>query len=206
MTAITTKIILDQVFTRVRDNSATLRVKMLGWLNSAMREVWAERAWIFLEKTVDLPISGGSITLPADFGDETFIRIGDSFVFTTGDKLTPSDAARYDVAGGDPAGYTSDGTYITFHPAATGIVSLSYVAKVPDDGYQDGTGATIFPMEFLGLFERAMLEAYYEYDVDTDRLPNGIRLNQEGLRRMKKLDNSRKPLPQLNNRGLVRAS
>lgn len=204
MAALTTKAVLDRVFNRVKDNSPSLRVKMTDWLNSAMQDAWAERSWLFLEKKVDLLITAGSITLPADFGDEIFIRIGNSFIFTTGDNLTPSDAVRWDVAGGDPQGYTTDDTALTFHPAVSGTATLTYTAKVPDVGYTDGTDATIFPREFLPLFERALLEAFYEYDVDTDRLPNGIRLNAEEMRRMKKLDNSRRPLPQLSTRGYVR--
>ena len=204
MAALTTKAVLDRVFNRVKDNSPSLRVKMTDWLNSAMQSAWAERSWLFLEKKVDIAIVAGSITLPADFGDEIFIRIGNSFIFTTGDNLTPADAVRWDVAGGDPQGYTTDDTLLTFHPAVSGTATLTYTAKVPDVGYTDGTDDTIFPREFLPLFERALLEAFYEYDVDTDRLPNGIRLNTEEMRRMKKLDNGRRPLPQLSTRGYVR--
>jgi len=201
---LTTQAVLDRVFTRIKDNSSTLRVKMLGWLDSAMRDAWSERAWIFLDKSVTLTLSGGSITLPADFGDETFLNVGDQYALTTGDKLTPTEALKADVRGGDVWGYTISSTAITLHPATTGTVTLYYTAKMPDAGYADDTTETIFPMEFLPLFERSLLAAFYEYDVDADRMPLGIQLDTEHLRKLKKLDNGRKPLPQLNNRGLVR--
>jgi len=201
---LTTQAVLDRVFTRIKDNSSTLRVKMLGWLDSAMRDAWSERAWIFLDKSVTLTLSGGSITLPADFGDETFLNVGDQYALTTGDKLTPTEALKADVRGGDVWGYTISSTAITLHPATTGTVTLYYTAKMPDAGYADDTTETIFPMEFLPLFERSLLAAFYEYDVDADRMPLGIELDTEHLRKLKKLDNGRKPLPLLNNRGLVR--
>jgi len=201
---LTTKAVLDRVFTRIKDNSSTLRVKMLGWLDSAMRDAWSERAWIFLEKSVSLTLVNGAITLPADFGDETFLNVDGRYTFTTGDKLTPTEALKADVRGGDVWGYTLSDTAITLHPATDGTVTLYYVAKMPDAGYADDTTETIFPMEFLPLFERSLLVAFYEYDVDADRLPTGIQLDAEHLRKLKKLDNSRKPLPQINNRGLVR--
>ena len=198
-----TKTVLDRVFTRIKDNSATLRVKMLGWLNSAMQDVVNERAWLFLDKTVTLSITAGTITLPADFGRETFIRVGD-YLFTIGDRLTPQDAAIADGHGGDPHGYTLDATTLTFHNTLTGTAKLTYTATFPALGYDDGITDTLFPAEFLPLFERYLLTCFYEYDVDADRLPVGLQVNAEQLRRMKKLDNQRKPLPQLNRKGLVR--
>jgi hypothetical protein len=201
---LTTTAVLDRAFTRIKDNSSALRVKMLGWLDSAMRDAWGERTWIFLEKSVVLTLVNGAITLPADFGDETFLNVGGLYALTTADKLTPTEALKADVRGGDVWGYTLSSTAITLHPATTGTVTLYYVAKMPDAGYADDSTETIFPMEFLPLFERSMLAAFYEYDVDADRLPTGVQLDAEHLRKLKKLDNSRKPLPQLNTYGLVR--
>jgi hypothetical protein len=198
-----TKTVLDRVFTRIKDNSSTLRVKMLGWLNSVMQDVVNERAWLFLDKSVTLPITAGAIVLPADFGRETFIRSGD-YLFTIGDRLAPQEAALADSYGGDPHGYTVEGATITFHPATTGTASLSYTAAFPALGYFDSTDETLFPDEFLPLFAQYLLTCFYEYDVDADRLPVGLQVNAEQLRRMKKLDNQRKPLPQLNAKGLVR--
>lgn len=198
-----TKTVLDRVFTRIKDNSPTLRVKMLGWLNSAMQDVVNERAWLFLDKTVSLPITASAITLPADFGRETFISVG-YYLFTIGDRLTPEAAALADSYGGDPAGYTLDATVLTFHPSITGTANLTYTAAFPAAGYADDMTGTLFPDEFLPLFSQYLLTCFYEYDVDADRLPLGLQVNAEQLRRMKKLDNQRKPLPQLNAKGLVR--
>lgn len=201
---LTTKSVLDRVFTRIKDNSGTLRVKMLGWLNSAMQDAWAERSWLFLEKKVDIAIVSNAITLPADFGDEVFISIGGIYIFTVADRLSPSEAAYADERGGDPYGYTKDSDTLVFHPSADGTATLTYTAQVPDAGYVDDTTETIFPLEFLPLFERVLLSAFYEYDVDADRLPVGLKMDADQLRRLKKLDNRRKPLPQLNRFGMVR--
>lgn len=209
-----TKTVLDRAFTRIKDNSATLRVKMLGWLNSAMQDVVNERIWLFLDKTVSLPITAGTITLPADFGREIFIKAG-YYLYTVGDRQTPQNAAIADIVGGSlhygyvsgsNYGYTLDASTLTFHPSIpldTTTAALTYTAAFPVAGYTDGED-TLFPSEFLPLFERYLLTCFYEYDVDADRLPVGIQVNADLLRKMKKLDNQRKPLPQLNRKGMVR--
>lgn len=201
---LTTKAVLDRVFTRIKDNSGALRAKMLGWLDSAMRSAWVERRWVFLDTSATLTLTSSVITLPANFGDETFINVNGQYALTTADHLSPTEAMKADSRGGEVYGYTKTGTAITLHPATTGSVVLYYTAKVPDAGYSDDTTETIFPMEFLPLFERSLLAAFYEYDVDADRLPVGIQLDAEQLKKLKKLDNSRRPLPQLNSGGMVR--
>lgn len=201
---LTTKSVLDRVFTRIKDNSGTLRAKMLGWLDSAMRDAWIERRWVFLEKSVTLTITSSAITLPADFGDETFMNVNGLYALTVGDHLSPTEAMKADFRGGEVYGYTKTSTTLTFHPATTGSVVLHYMAKMPDAGYEDGITDTIFPMEFLPLFERSLLTAFYEYDVNADLLPNGVRLDEVQLRKVKKADNLRRPLPPLNPQGMVR--
>ena len=203
MNYLTTKSVLDCLPTRVRDNSPTLRVKAASWLNTAMQDVLNERSWVFLEKTAALTITDSAITLPTDFGREVFIKNG-LYIFTTADRLTHSDAARADAAGGEPVGYTIGTDTITFHPTATGSADLSYVAALPADGYVDGTDPTIFPVEFKPLFERCILTAFYEYDVDNDRLPIGLQLDAKMLRNLKRADNQRKAVPALDRKGMVR--
>ena len=201
---LTTKQVLDTALSRSKDTSATLRAKMLIWLNSAMQDVVNDRNWTFLEKTVPLPIVGGQLPLPADFGGEIFIKTG-IYIFTVADRLTLSDAARWDAAGGDPHGYTIENdTTLTFHPTASGTATLTYTAQVPAAGYTDGATPTIFPQDFVPYFERELTAAFYEYDVDADRLPVGIQLSSDKYRTLKKLDNSRRPLPSLHPRGYVR--
>ena len=203
MNYLTTKSVLDRVFSRIKDNSSTLRVRMLGWLNSTMQDAVSKREWTFLEKTVSLTITDNAITLPVDFDRELFIRNG-QYIFTVGDRLTAYMAAEADIAGGEPYGYTLDATSLTFHPSASGTAELTYQAVFPAAGYEDGTIPTIFPINWLPVFERCMITAFYEYDVDADRLPLSLQLDAEQIRAMKKLDNQRKAIPQLSPKGYVR--
>ena len=203
MNYLTTKSVLDRVFSRIKDNSPTLRVRMLGWLNSTMQDAVSKRQWTFLEKTATLTITDNSVTLPIDFGYELFIRNGE-YLFTVGDRLTPFMAAEADIAGGDPYGYTLDETTLTFHPSASGTADMLYSAVFPAAGYDDGTTPTVFPQYWLPVFERAMLTAFYEYDVDADLLPVSLQLDAEQIRTMKKSDNLRKAIPQLSPKGYVR--
>lgn len=203
MSYLTTKSVLDRVFSRIKDNSPTMRVRMLGWLNSTMQDAVSKRQWTFLEKTASFAITDNAVTLPVDFDRELFIRNG-SYVFTVGDRLTPFMAAESDIAGGDPYGYTLDATTLTFHPSASGTADLTYLAVFPSAGYEDDATPTVFPQYWLPVFERAMLTAFYEYDVDADRLPVSLQLDAEQIRTMKKSDNQRKAIPQLSPKGYVR--
>lgn len=203
MNYLTTKTVLDSFFSRVKDNSPTLRTKAVHWLRNAMRDVLNERAWVFLEKTETLSIVDSAITLPTDFGKEVFIKNG-IYLFTTADRLTPSNAALADSCGGEPVGYTLSPTAITFHPTATGAADLSYVATLPAGGYADGTDATIFPDEFEPLFERYLTTCFYEYDADDAKIPVGLQLDAKMLRTLKKSDNQRKAVPPLSRKGMVR--
>lgn len=204
MNYLTTKSVLDTFFSRVKDNSSTLRGKAVYWLRSAMRDVLNERAWVFLEKTtLALTITDGAITLPTDFGKEVFIRTS-NYLFTTKDRLTHEEAALADECGGDPVGYTLSASTITFHPAVTGTADLVYNATLPAAGYEDGTDPTIFPDEFEPLFERYLTTCFYEYDVDTDKMPLGVQLDAKMLRTLKKADNQRRAVPSLSAKGMVR--
>lgn len=204
MNYLTTKTVLDSAFSRTRVTDPTLRAKAVHWLRNAMRDVLNEREWVFLEKTATaLPVTDGEITLPADFGKEVFVKNG-IYIFTTADRLTPSNAALADNCGGEPVGYTLTPTTLVFHPTTTGTADLTYVATLPTGGYTDGTDATIFPDEFEPLFERYLTTCFYEYDVDNDRLPVGLQLDAKMLRTLKKADNQRRPVPPLSRKGMVR--
>lgn len=203
MNYLTTKAVLDQVFSRIKDNSTALRVKMLAWLNSVMQDVINERAWVFLEKSASLTLVDNSVDLPADFGRETFLKNG-IYVFTVSDRLSSEQAALVDSAGGEPFGYTLDTTSLTVHPSADGTLELHYVASFPAAWYSDGVDPTLFPIEFMPLFERYLLTCFYEYDVDESRWGSAAALDRRQLRTLKVLDNQRRPLPQLSSKGFVR--
>lgn len=200
------KQVIDSAFSRIKDNSAALRVKMLSWLNSTMREVVNDRAWTFLDVgPATLPITSNAVTLPTDFGQETFVKYG-IYTFTTSSRLTPTEAARADLCGGDPVGYTIENGKLTIHPSAEGTLDLSYTAKVPAAGYADDTTATIFPDEFIPLFERYLLSAFYEYDADPEKLNFGAAINQSMLRNLRIADNQRRPVPALSRKGMLRGN
>ena len=200
---LTTKAVLDAVFSRLRTNSVEHRARMVSWLNSAMLQVVNEpRAWNFLEKTATIAIADNIIPLPDDFGTENNIRIGD-IILTPRHIITDIDAFYADLtAPTSLIGYSVQETGIEFHSSATGNAILNYTARVAT--YTDSADATVFPTEFLPLFERAMLTAWYEYDVDADRLPLSFQLDARMMQQMKALDNRRKGMPQFESHGYKR--
>lgn len=204
MAYLTTKQVLDKFLSRVRDNSAALRVKSLSWLNSLMTDVVNERTWEFLNRSVTLTITNNQITLPADFSIERSIEVGD-YILTYANKLTDKEAFRSDQSqSGIVEGFTVEDGTITFHPSAEGSAILHYTAQIPSVGYADTAEATIFPLEFVTLFERALMTAFYEYDVNAELLPVGFGIDKTQMRRMKQLDNSRKAKPKVNSNGYIR--
>ena len=198
---LTVKQVLDSVFSRLRTNSAEHRARMVHWLNSAMLQVVNEREWNFLEKTATIAIADNIIPLPDDFGNEISIQVGD-VILTSRHLITDTDAFYADLI--DPnslVGYSVQETGIEFHAAAAGTAILTYTARVAT--YADGD-TTVFPTEFLPLFERALLSAWYEYDVDEDRIPLSFQLEPKMLKQMKALDNRRRGMPRLNSNGFLR--
>ena len=202
---LTTKQILDSFFTTVKDNSSALRTRATEWLHTLMMSAADERSWLFLKKaSAALPITANTVTLPSDFSMEVCIKLG-TILLTPENKLTDEEAFAADNGEGG-AGYTIDGSTLKLHGETTATTAVvTYIAHVPDAGYGDSTTATIFPAEFLPLFVRSLKTAFLEYDVDLDRLPISLQLDGAELRRMKKLDDRRRPPLKLNKHGYVRA-
>lgn len=201
---LTTKQILDSFFTTVKDNGSTLRARAIEWLHVLMMSAADERDWLFLKKTsAALTITANAVTLPADFSIEVCIALG-TVLLTPKNKLTDEQAFAADNGEGG-AGYTIEGSALKLHGETTETTAVvTYIAHVPDAGYGDSTTATIFPAEFLPLFVRSLKTAFLEYDVDLDRLPVSLQLDAAELRRMKRLDNRRRPQIQPNSHGYVR--
>jgi hypothetical protein len=198
---LTTNAVLDAVFSRLRTTSADHRSRALSWLNSLTVQVANERAWNFLEKEVTIAIVDNVIALPDDFGEENSIEVEDIILIPQNiiTDVQAFYADEYDPSG--LIGYTVQETGIEFHATAIGNAILNYTARVAT--YADGD-TTVFPAEFLPLMERAILTAWYEYDVDADRMPLSFQLDAALLKQMKKVDNRRKAIPQLNSHGYVR--
>lgn len=204
MSFVQPKTILDNVLTRIPDNSAAMRAKCLIWLNEAMRAVIYEpREWEFSKKTVAGTITTNQITTPADFGRVLSITVDTTFL-TPDEELTAEEAFDIDQAGGDnPVGYTIDSGVITLHPAAAdGPATLAYVAGMPTD-YIDDAIDTIFPIEFSNLFTRAVVSVSYELEVD-ERTPTSLQLTAVELSKLKRLDNKRKATAKLTPAGYVK--
>jgi hypothetical protein len=200
---LTTKGILDQVFSRVSDNTSTLRVRMLAWYNSLAIQVANERPWNFLNTTVNIPIVNSVIPLPDDFGTETSITVG-NIILTPQNLLNAPESFYWGQTSGILAGYTVDETGIALFPTTTGTAALEYSKRVPT--YADDTTSTIFPTEFLPLLERSLLTAFYEYDVDSERMPMSFQLDAKMMSQVKKIDNQRKSLHRLNVHGYKRSA
>ena len=200
---LTAKAVLDQVFSRIKDNSATLRVKMLAWLNSIVIDIANDRPWNFLEKSATITIANSTIVLPDDFSTESSITVGD-IILTPQNMLNAPDAFYWSQSSGTLVGYTINESGIVLYPTTTGTAILDYTARV--GGYSDDTTATVFPTEFLPLIERALLTAFYEYDVDTDRMPTSFQLDAKMLSSLKRFDNQRKSLYRSNPHGYKRSA
>jgi hypothetical protein len=198
------KTILDNVLTRIPDNSAAMRAKCLIWLNEAMRGLTSEpREWEFLKKTAAaLPITANQITLPVDFGRVVSVQVDKTFL-TPDEELTDEEAFYVDQSGGATiAGYTVETTTLTLHPTATGTATLSYVSGMPTD-YIDDAIDTIFPIEFQNLLTRSVLAVAYETESD-EMTPGALQLASVELAKMKRLDNKRKATPKISVSGYIR--
>jgi hypothetical protein len=167
-----------------------------------MVQVTNERAWNFLEKSATIAIVSNIIALPDDFGTEQYIKVGE-IILTPRNIINDVDAfyAHLEDAG-ELIGYFVNETGIELHASATGTAILGYTARVQT--YTDDVIDTVFPLEFLPLFERAVLTAWYEFDVDADRLPSSFQIDAVLLKKLKELDNKRKAAYQMNPHGYTK--
>lgn len=194
--------ILDKVQARITDQSAAMRVKLLGWLNEIMHDVVNQpRNWQFLKKSASIAVAANALTLPADFGTLTSVQVGDRF-FTPDEALTDEEAYFWNQITGEAEGYTISGSTLTFVPGTSQTsATVKYNAVVAD--VIDDTTATIFPQEFRNILIAGTLMMFYEYDHD-DNYGSQVQLYQMEMKKLKALDNKKTPLPKRNPHGYIR--
>lgn len=219
MTFLTGKVIIDDVLTIIKNNSNPVRTKFLAWLNVTAQKLAIVRTWQFLGNgTAILTPVNNVLTLPADYGQFQSLRAGTAFFFDARNNLTPGEAYQLDINAtglSAPRGYTEaiiDVTVdlvttktpiITLHGSAySESVTLSYTIEPPP--ITDSTDSTVWPSQCRPLMMRALLDFFYEYDMD-ERAALSQQLNASELSELKKWDNSKKP-PTQNNRHGYRGS
>lgn len=199
---LTVNSILDAVTQRVHDNTATMRGRLLSYLNDAMQQFWLERDWSFLRASASLVISGNEATKPADYGKLLFVSMGTLWSLDKRNQLTTEEAWRSTVNGtesGYPDGWEEDATKIYFRPNADdGTATLVYLKTLPV--YAEGD-TTLLPDYCRALMVRTLMDAYYEFDADERGLVS-IQLHQGELAMVHKFENVRQPQPQRNTRYL----
>jgi hypothetical protein len=208
------KQIIDSAMTHTQDNSVTLRVRMLSWLNTAFQQAFLERDWLALELSeTSITITDNTITkTAATYGKFRFAQQFSSdtqsgFVLQKNDRLSVQE--RFDLEEDTTStddrkaiGFFEDSTKIYFRYGALGILNeLAYYRLVPI--VADNTDDTVWPEYFLPLFERTLLSAYYEFDVD-DRLIVSVQLDAEEVSRIKKWENTQNPTPRNSTQGYLR--
>lgn len=215
MSFLTGKGMIDDALSIIRNNSTSVRGKMLVWLNITAQKLAVVRPWQFLSngQTSIVPVNN-VLTMPADFGAIQSLRGGTAFLLDCRHLLTPGEAWQLDkTASGfsNPRGYTEGiietvpGTKratITLHGAGfSNAVTVNYTIEPPT--ITDSTTATSWPVQCRALFQRCLLDAFYEYDMD-ERAALSYQLNAAELSELKKWDNSKKPRTQQNRHGYRR--
>lgn len=198
------KDILDKVATRIIDDSAETRVRMMSWLNDGMRSILREpREWWFLRGEASIAVVSGAMVLPSDFGEVVAIELG-STILGKNNLLSTKEAFDWEQSGGNvAAGYTLDATNLYLVPAPTnGTAVFTYIKKQTTD-LTDVATDTIFPIECAEYLKRFVLTSFYEFDVD-DRLPYSRQILEVELRALKAYDNRQKPIPKRNPHGYTR--
>lgn len=203
MTYLTGAGILNDAVSIITDNSTSTRAKMLVWLNVVAQKLAVVRPWMFLNNgSASLTPVNNVITLPADYGQFQSIAAGTVFFFDCRNQLTPGEAWAMDqstIGATAPRGYTEGVSAITLHGAAyTGAVTLTYTIEPP--AITDTATATAWPAKFRPMFMRAILDYFFEYDMD-ERSAISYQLSAAELSELKKWDNSMKPRTQRNRHG-----
>jgi len=201
MTYLTTDELLDNILSRLNDNSSAMRAKCLVWLNEAMRSIIRERNWEFSTvKGSPAAVVNNTVTMPNNFLDVEYLIV-DSYFLKPVNALSEEAAFAIDNGQSSGIGYKVNPTDITLHglsDAAT--ATLCYRAGLIAD-YTDSAAATIFPTEFREVLIQFTMMKYYEFDAD-ERLSIAVQAYGDELKRLKRMDNRRKAVPYGNNRYL----
>lgn len=206
MTFLTGQGMLNDALSIIQDNGTTIRAKMLGYMNMVAQKLATVRTWQFLNTSVSVTPVNNVITKPADFGEISYISGGSAFFFDTRNRLSAGEAVQADRTSAGfntPVGFTEDNTTITLHGAtATGDLVLGYVIEPP--AIADSSAVTVWPAKCRSVFARAILDWYYEYDMDERKAVN-VPIAASELSELKKWDNSQKPKTQNSRRGYMRS-
>jgi hypothetical protein len=188
--------ILDGVTSIIPDSDTTLRTKFLLWFNYISTKLGMDRIeWSCLRKTASLAVTANKITLPSDFGKLVYVK--QAGVFYLEQEHLLNDKEEYEAAtnsGTLPTRMSIDevaGT-VAFYPGATGTVTLGYV-KEPA-AIVDSTDQTDWPQMFKGIFLRAGLDFFYEYDMDV-RAVLSYQLDAAELAVLYEWEISKRPVP-----------
>lgn len=220
MTFLTGAGIINDALSIIKNNSTPIRTKMLLWLNIQAQKLAVVRPWVFLSNgTATIVPVNNVLTMPADFGEIQSLSGGVAFFMDPRNLLNDGEAFRLDNAFSGlsaPRGYTEGITettagnppvttksaIITLHGGAySEAVTVKYTIEPP--AIADTTSSTSWPSPCRALFQRCLLDAFYEYDMD-ERAALSYQLNAAELSELKKWDNSRKPRTQYNRHGYRR--
>lgn len=197
--------ILDDALSIIQDNSTTMRAKFLTFANVVAQKLAVVRPWQWLNTSKSLIPASNVITKPADYGEFIYILFGTVRNFDNRNRLNSGETFQADntsTGAAYPYGFTEDNTTITLHGAGwTDAVTLGYVMEPP--AITDTATATIWPVKCRSVFMKAILDWYYEYDMD-DRKMTNVQLGAVELSELKKWDNNQKPKTQYNRRGYHR--
>lgn len=191
MANLTTTQVLDDALLNIQDNSAVMRSRFLNWLNNAIQDLAIERDWSNMLTSVELPVSGNSITKPADYGRTVQIKNAAAesvkWCVTTHNKLSSVTYANNQQHGiTDAITWIEDGTSIIFSaPLPFSTVTLVYMPAFVN--YADGDTIP-FPATFSNYFQRAILTTYYEFDMD-ERASMSAAMQEKSLKALKHMEN-----------------
>lgn len=198
------KDILDSALNKVQDSSTGLRGKALAWLNEIVSDIAAQpREWKFLQVSTTLSVTTDTITLPTDFNELIYIKVGDYF-FTKDSQLTWEEADAYtSTSDTTPVGFTLLGNTITFIPGTNESTCTFVYEKMLTAGLTDDTSNTVFPRIFRNLLITGVRMHYYDYDKD-GRYSKEVVLYQNEMYNVKAWDNKLKTIPQFEGHGYLR--
>jgi hypothetical protein len=185
---ITPKQVLDKALGRIQDNSATMRLRALGFLNEILQEFATIRDWKCLQEEVNLQMVDGVISHPADY-DKCLKIAGSNFTLTTANQIH-----HYNETVEYYDGFVDFDNSLLVFPTVTLEVSIRYKKVVPE--VEDNITPLLFPKDVLPYLVRAVLTACYEYD-DDDRFTSSMIKASSLLKTLKMWDNNQQSMPSM---------
>lgn len=197
--------IVDDALSIIQDNGTTMRIKFLRFANVVAQKLATVRPWLWLNATATITPVNNVITKPANYGEFSYIRLGAAMIFDNRKRLNPGETFQADntnIGFAYPVGFTEESGTITLHGAGwTDSVTLGYVIEPP--AITDTVTDTAWPVKCRSVFMKAILDWYYEYDMDERKAVN-VQLGAAELSELKKWDNGQKPRTLNNRRGYHR--